>query len=95
MAGIEPALDALSAKLADVNILMEDFNARWLTVKLMENDAEARRIVQHHTHNGHGLALAEQADEMTRKPRRSRRKKLSATVIVRLLTLNARLIVNG
>lgn len=63
---LEPALDALRTKLASHEHLMEDFNARWLAVKLMENDAEARRIVQHHTHNGHGLALAEQADEMRR-----------------------------
>lgn len=63
---LEPVLDTLSGELTKHEHLMEDFNARWLAVKLMENDAEARRIVQHHTHNGHGTALAEQADEMRR-----------------------------
>lgn len=31
--------------------LMEDFSARWLAVKLLEDDSEVRRIVEHHTHD--------------------------------------------
>jgi ferrous iron transport protein B len=31
--------------------LVQDFPSRWLAIKLLENDREARRIVQHHTHD--------------------------------------------
>lgn len=61
---LEPVLEDLQTELAGREHLMEDFNARWLAVKLMENDAEARRIVQHHTHDEQGPALADKVDEM-------------------------------
>ncbi|HBT76199.1 MAG TPA: ferrous iron transport protein B, partial [Planctomycetaceae bacterium] len=42
--------------------LIEDFSSRWLAVKLLENDREARRIVQHHTHDDAWKPILEQAD---------------------------------
>ncbi len=59
---LEPVLAELSNTLAAHEHLTKDFNPRWLSVKLMENDSEARRIVQHHTHDGQGVALAQKAD---------------------------------
>ncbi|PID57603.1 ferrous iron transport protein B [candidate division KSB3 bacterium] len=58
---LEPTLKDLGEELSTHEHLMENFNARWLAVKLMESDSEARRIVQHYSRDG-GVALAEKAD---------------------------------
>ena len=71
---LEPTLKNLGEKLAGHEHLMEDFNARWLAVKLMENDSEARRIVQHHSHDGQGIALAEKADQIRQDFQESKKK---------------------
>ncbi len=48
---LEPVLGRLEEALEAREHLMEDFSARWLAVKVMEGDDEARRIVEHHTHD--------------------------------------------
>lgn len=47
---LEPILEETEQKLASKDRLAKDFCPRWLAVKLLENDREARRIVQHHIH---------------------------------------------
>jgi ferrous iron transport protein B len=47
---IEPLIDDLDATLAQKKPLAQDFPTRWLAIKLLENDREARRIIQHHLH---------------------------------------------
>ena len=46
----EAAVATVESALRSRLHLIEDFSARWLAVKLLENDSNARRIVQHHTH---------------------------------------------
>ncbi|MDR1493607.1 MAG: ferrous iron transport protein B [Planctomycetaceae bacterium] len=46
----EDAVTTVETALRTRPHLIEDFSARWLAVKLLENDVDARRIVQHHTH---------------------------------------------
>ena len=46
----ESAVTTVETALRSRQHLIEDFSARWLAVKLLENDSDARRIVQHHTH---------------------------------------------
>jgi len=59
---LEPVLARLEARLQACEHLMEDFSARWLAVKILEEDAEARRIVLHHTHDGSGPAVLAEID---------------------------------
>ena len=47
---LEPLLTELDAILAGKTPLAQDFPTRWLALKLLENDREARRIIQHHLH---------------------------------------------
>ena len=63
---LEPCLHDLEKRLQECEHLMEDFPARWLAVKLMENDAEARRILLHHTHDESGQALCDYVAEQRR-----------------------------
>jgi len=63
---LEPVLAMLTEKLEARPHLMEDFPPRWLAVKLLENDGEARRIVQHHTHDTGGEDILQYADERRR-----------------------------
>lgn len=58
---LEPVLEGLTERLQARPHLMEDFPARWLAVKLLENDQEAKRIVEHHTHDESGGALVHEA----------------------------------
>ncbi|MCK5595000.1 ferrous iron transport protein B [bacterium] len=44
--GLEPILAALEQKLSEEPRLTEHYSPRWLAVKLMENDSEARRLVR-------------------------------------------------
>ncbi|MDR1962583.1 MAG: ferrous iron transport protein B [Planctomycetaceae bacterium] len=48
---LEPLIEEFDAALSQKEPLVQDFPTRWLAVKLLENDREARRIVQHHTHD--------------------------------------------
>jgi ferrous iron transport protein B len=80
---LEPILEELTGKLEERPHLMEDFPPRWLAVKLMENDSEARRIVQHHTHDASGEAILQFVDEKRRHLRekhKSTPEKVIATV---------------
>ena len=47
---IEPLIVEIDALLAQKTPLAQDFPIRWLALKLLENDREARRIIQHHLH---------------------------------------------
>ncbi|MDR0329001.1 MAG: ferrous iron transport protein B [Planctomycetaceae bacterium] len=47
---LEPLIAELDALLAQKTPIAQDFPTRWLALKLLENDREARRIIQHHTH---------------------------------------------
>ena len=48
---LEPALSRLERELSKDARLTERYLGRWLTVKLMENDSEAQRIVKKHSRN--------------------------------------------
>lgn len=56
---LEPVLEELTQSLTKREHLIEDFSPRWLAVKLMENDPDALRIVQHHTHDQTSQQLVE------------------------------------
>ena len=47
---LEPLIADITAVLAPKTPLVQDFPTRWLAIKLLENDREARRIIQHHLH---------------------------------------------
>ena len=47
---LEPIIAELDALLAEKTPIAQDFPTRWLALKLLENDREARRIIQHHLH---------------------------------------------
>ncbi len=44
---LEPVLKTLEQKISNEPRLTEHYSSRWLAVKLMENDSEVRRLVQH------------------------------------------------
>ncbi|MDR0337935.1 MAG: ferrous iron transport protein B [Planctomycetaceae bacterium] len=48
---LEPLIEEFDITLSQKEPLVQDFPTRWLAVKLLENDREARRIIQHHTHD--------------------------------------------
>ena len=64
---LEGVLSDIEIILAQKEHLMEDFSARWLAVKLLENDREARRIIQHHTHDNDWETPLGLAVEMVRR----------------------------
>lgn len=67
---LESVLEPLTARLGECDHLTEDLPGRWLAVKLMENDIEARRLVLHHPHTGDGVsgkALCQYADDLRRE----------------------------
>ena len=47
---LEPLIADIDALLAQKPPLAQDFPTRWLAIKLLENEREARRIIQHHLH---------------------------------------------
>lgn len=49
---LEAALGELERELTKREHLMEDFSARWLALRIMENDREVQRMILHHTHDG-------------------------------------------
>ena len=66
---LETELESLTLRLNDRDRLTEDLPGRWLAVKLMENDPEARRLVLHHPHYSNGVSgkeLCEYADDLRR-----------------------------
>jgi ferrous iron transport protein B len=48
---LESLIDEFDVAFSQKESLIQDFPPRWLAVKLLENDREARRIIQHHTHD--------------------------------------------
>ncbi|MDR1478074.1 MAG: ferrous iron transport protein B [Planctomycetaceae bacterium] len=56
---LEPLISEFDAALSEKPPLVQDFPSRWLAVKLLENDREARRIIQHHTHDADWEKLLE------------------------------------
>ncbi len=52
---MEPTLDWISRRLSADTALGMRYPVRWLAVKLMEGDAEARRLIQAHLAGGDGL----------------------------------------
>ncbi len=74
---LEPIVRNLMDQLQLCDHLTEDFPPRWLAVKLMENDAEARRLLLHHPHAENkitGQELNATVDEMRRDFTRTRKK---------------------
>ncbi|MCL2347615.1 MAG: ferrous iron transport protein B [Planctomycetaceae bacterium] len=63
----EEAVTRIETALKTRPHLIEDFSARWLAVKLLENDADARRIVQHHTHEDNWRELLVLAEKTYRE----------------------------
>ncbi|MGL6194649.1 MAG: ferrous iron transport protein B [Thermoguttaceae bacterium] len=59
---LEPVLNELTEEISKRHHLVEDFSPRWLAVKLLENNRDARRIVQHHTHDDTWEQLLDFAD---------------------------------
>ncbi|MEW6141406.1 MAG: ferrous iron transport protein B [Thermodesulfobacteriota bacterium] len=67
---LEAVLERLTARLEECDHLTEDVPGRWLAVKLMENDIEARRLVLHHPHYRDGITgndLCQYADDLRRE----------------------------
>lgn len=52
---LEPILISLEKRLSDDQRLIEHYSARWLAVKLMENDSEAKRFVQQQAQQGNDI----------------------------------------
>ena len=60
---LEPVLARIERAIRTEEHLSEDFSPRWLAVRLLENDREARRLVEHHTHGGGWRELLDFCDE--------------------------------
>ncbi|MDO4586190.1 MAG: ferrous iron transport protein B [Planctomycetia bacterium] len=60
---MEECLQKIESGIRTKPHLAEDFSPRWLAVKLMENDREARRIVEHHTHDDSWRDILDFCDE--------------------------------
>ncbi len=52
---LEPILTSLEKELSGEPRLIEHYSARWLAVKLMENDSEAKRLVQQQSPRGEDI----------------------------------------
>jgi ferrous iron transport protein B len=50
--GLGSSLDALEKRLSQDTALSGRYPLRWLAVKLMENDAEAQRLIKEHSNDG-------------------------------------------
>lgn len=64
---LEDLLEPLTTKLDDCDHLTRDLPGRWLAVKLMENDSEARRLVLQHSKCGNGdngMTICRYADDL-------------------------------
>ncbi len=61
---LEAKLADLEQKLNSHQHLTEDFPPRWLAVKLLENDREARRFVEHHTHDDTWKPLLDYSEDL-------------------------------
>ena len=60
---LEPVLARVEAAVRTKEHLSQDFSPRWLAVKLLENDRETRRLVEHHTHGDDWGELLDFCDE--------------------------------
>jgi ferrous iron transport protein B len=80
---LEPLISEFDSVLSQKVALVQDFPARWLAIKLLENDREARRIVQHHTHDRDWEVLLEsctkKVDEYEKSGGDSPRKTIAAS----------------
>ncbi len=63
---LEEVVAEIETVLAQKEHLVEDFSPRWLAVKLLENDREARRIIQHHTHDNDWERILDQGVQKLR-----------------------------
>ncbi len=63
----EQILTSLENRLSKKVHLAMDFSPRWLAVKLLEGDREARRIVQHHTHDASWSELLGEVEDAARR----------------------------
>ena len=79
---LEEIIDGYEKHLSQNEYLTKDFSPRWLSLKLLENDREARRIVQHHIHDKDWETLLEpcqkRADEYEQSTGGSPRKTIAA-----------------
>ena len=64
---LESIIGPLTDELVKREHLIEDFSPRWLAVKLLEGDREAKRIVQHHTHDDSWKELIDKAADEIKK----------------------------
>ncbi len=64
---LEEIVSEIESILARKEHLVEDFSPRWLAVKLLENDREARRIIQHHTHDDDWESVLDQGIQKLRE----------------------------
>lgn len=52
---LEPVIVSLEKEFSAAPRLIEHYSARWLAVKLMENDSEVRRLVRQQSEKGEGI----------------------------------------
>jgi ferrous iron transport protein B len=62
---LEPLIVDFDSMLSEKLPLVQDFPTRWLAIKLLENDREARRIIQHHTHDKDWETILEKCTKRT------------------------------
>lgn len=60
---LEPVLERIERAIRSKKHLAEDFPPRWLAVKLLENDRQGRRLVEHHTHGDDWREIVDFCDE--------------------------------
>lgn len=60
---LEPVLERIERAVRSKKHLAECFSPRWLAVKLLENDRQVRRIVEHHTHGDDWRDIVDFCDE--------------------------------
>ncbi|GHT36755.1 ferrous iron transport protein B [Planctomycetales bacterium] len=79
---LEALIGEIDGLLAEHATIVQDFPTRWLAIKLLENDREARRIIQHHLHeDGWETILhdcVKKADSYTQMTGESPRKTIAA-----------------
>jgi ferrous iron transport protein B len=68
---LEPLIVDFDSVLSEKLPLVQDFPTRWLAIKLLENDREARRIIQHHTHDKDWEKILEKCTKRTEEYEKS------------------------
>ena len=64
---LEPAIKELSGLINKSQHLTEDFPAEWLAIKLLENDSEARRLIELHPHEDSSKEILDFTDKSREK----------------------------